>query len=340
MNKKSITIIGAGLVGSLWAVMLRQRGFEVSVFEKNSDPRNTKVEQGRSINLVITSRGLHALKRAGLDREILEITIPVFGRKIHPIKGEGAYQPYGRANECNYSVSRFNLNNHLINAAEKAGAKLFFDHKLESLDFGNRKLKFFNQERPLSYELLFGADGAGSIVRREMTKHLKNSDLEKVEWLDADYKELLMPAGPGAAHKLEKNALHIWPRGSHMLMALANQDGTFTLTLYLPKKGPVSFEKVQSEKQIRELFESQFPDVPPLVSPNYIKEFSENPQGPLGTVRTKQWVVNDSVLMGDAAHAIIPFFGQGMNCGFEDCTTILDLLDSLNGDWSEDSKRI
>jgi kynurenine 3-monooxygenase len=252
---------------------------------------------------------------------------------IHSKTGVTQYQAYGMEKECNYSVSRTALNNFLIDEAERNGVKLFFNHSLKSIDFKNRKLEFLNSQA--NYDLLFGADGAGSMVRHELVKSWGEPDLEKVEWLEADYKELNMPAAEGGAHRMEKNALHIWPRGSHMLMGLANGDGSFTMTLYLKKTGPLSFSEVKTKKEIQHLFESEFKDAIPLL-PHYIEDFETNPQGTLGTVRCKRWAEGHSVcLIGDAAHAIIPFFGQGMNCGFEDCSVLLDLMDKFGDQWNK-----
>jgi kynurenine 3-monooxygenase len=327
---KSITIVGAGLVGTLWAILLRQKGYEVSLYEKRSDPRKLLTDQGRSINLIVTSRGLCGLKRAGLLNEALAITIPVFGRMVHGKTGEAKFQPYGREDECNFSISRFKLNNFLLDAAEEKGVNLHFEHQLSELEPATRKVHFLHDQKMVSidFDLLFGADGAGSEVRKKLTN-------DKTQWLEADYKEITLPAGTKGEFLLNKKALHIWPRGSHMLMALANPDSSFTMTLYLPRKGEISFENINTPTEIKNLFETEFPDVVSLL-PNYIDEFQENPQGTLGTVRCSQWTFNNSIaLIGDAAHAIIPFFGQGMNSGFEDCTTLVDLLDLHQNNWEK-----
>lgn len=324
-----VTIIGAGLVGSLWAVLLRKRGMDVTVFEKRTDPRLSRNEVGRSINLVITSRGMHALEKAGLLQKALDLAVPVYGRMIHSKTGELAYQPYGKESERNLSISRSGLNQFLIEEAERSGAKVCFGHPLENIDFKNKALTFGGGET-YSYDLLFGTDGAGSVVRKQLAQ--QNLTQEKTEWLPADYKELFLPA----PNSLDTKALHIWPRGSHMMMALANLDGSFTVTLYLPKANrPISFENIKTSKDIDELFKNEFPDAIQLM-PHYISDFEKNPQGALGTVRCTKWVYDNSVaLMGDAAHAIVPFFGQGMNSGFEDCTNLLAILDRTNQNWSE-----
>jgi kynurenine 3-monooxygenase len=329
--KAKVTIIGAGLVGSLWAVLLRQRNIDVTIFEKRSDPRLAKDKGGRSINLVITSRGMHALEQAGLLQKALELSVPVYGRMIHPKAGDLVYQAYGQEGERNLSISRSGLNHFLIDEAERAGAEIHFDHGLENIDFETKTASFSGSEKH-SYDLLFGTDGAGSLVRKQLTRQFPEIAQEKNEWLPADYKELFLPA----PNSLDKKALHIWPRGSHMMMALANLDGSFTMTMYLPKENhTVSFAHIKNTKDIEDLFKNEFPDAIPLM-PNYLQDFEKNPQGALGTVRCTKWTYDDSVaLMGDAAHAIVPFFGQGMNSGFEDCTNLLKILEQNKGDWAQ-----
>ena len=327
--KDNISIIGAGLVGSLWAILLRKRGFAVKIYEKRPDMRRSGNDIGRSINLVITSRGMHALHQAGLLDQVLAISVPVYGRMIHSKTGEQIYQAYGKESERNFSISRSALNTFLLNQAEAAGAKIHFDHVLERIDFEQQNLKFTNGNRE-NYGLLFGTDGAGSLVRKNLVQQFPEKCTEKSTWLEVDYKEMYMPA----PNNLDKKALHIWARGSHMMMALANLDGSFTVTLYLPKAGDNSFEKLENASEIEAFFKAEFSDAIPLM-PDYIQQFESNTQGSLGTIRCSNWTHGDCVaLLGDAAHAIVPFFGQGMNSGFEDCTNFLKIFDKENGDWA------
>lgn len=336
MKFKKITIIGAGLVGSLWAILLRKNNYQVVIYEKRSDMRKQTADAGRSINLVITSRGLFGLEQAGLLKEALDLSVLIYGRMIHPKKGELAYQPYGQKNERNLSISRNTLNRFLLTAAEKAGAEIYFDHSLEEIDFEKRVTTFSHKNKKVedTFELLFGADGSGSLVRKNLEQKYPESFQSSTEWLAAEYKELYLPAGS----TLDRNALHIWPRGSHMMMALANLDRSFTVTLYLPKPGTYSFEQIKTESQVKAFFEEEFPDAWPLM-PDYVKDYIQNAASSLGTVRCTKWTWQDSVaLMGDAAHAIVPFFGQGMNSGFEDCTSLLEVMKTTD-DWTEILKK-
>ncbi len=333
MNR--ILIVGAGLVGSLWAVLLKKQGYAVTVIEKRPDPRLQQVSAGRSINLIITSRGIHGLELAGLTEKVQPLTVPVYGRMMHSKTGELAYQPYGRdQSERNLSVSRADLNNFLISEAEAIGAMVQFEEQIDKIDFAKKEIQ--TPKSTYTYDVVFGADGAGSQVRKALCETFPNEFQEKTDWLEADYKELYLPYRTQSVHPIEKNALHIWPRGTHMMMALANRDGSFTVTLYLPKENhPWAFSNVKGSQIVEQLFSSEFPDAIPLM-PNYIHDFTHNPQGVLGTVRMNRWVYQNSVaLIGDAAHAIVPFFGQGMNCGFEDCTTLLNLIQSAQGNWGK-----
>ena len=338
-NAKGLVIVGGGLVGSLLALMLRQRGHEVELFEKRPDRRGGK-SGGRSINLVVTSRGLHALKSVDLHREVLDLAVPVKGRMIHSREGDLVFQPYGRNDsECNYSISRAQLNDLLLDRASEAGVRIHFGHRLKTLEVEggggpggpSSSLLLFETpqgDTPLSVraQRVFGADGASSAVRKALP--LKT----RVNPLGASYVELFIPPQKNGGYAMEKNALHIWPRQTHMLMALANLDGSFTMTLYLPDKplakggSGVSFETVTSREDVQALFKRDFADAFPLM-PRYREDFIDNPVGRLGTVHCHSWAYGEKVvLVGDAAHAIVPFLGQGMNAGFEDCTCLQSLI--------------
>ena len=329
-----VVISGAGLVGSIWALALIQKGHDVELFEKRPDMRKDTLDGGRSINLVATSRALHAFKKIGVLEEIKKIVVPVTGRMMHSIEGDLTYQPYGRdESECNYSVSRALLNITLLNQAEKAGVKVYFEKELKAID-ADDKTALFSEDTKVTYDLFFGADGAGSPTRKALLKLIPDAT-ESVSFIDSDYKELLMPAGKDGEYPIEKKALHIWPRGDHMLMALPNLNGSFTMTAYLPKKGERSFQKLKSKEDVSSFFEKYYKSSVAHM-PKFADEFMENPQGVLGTVRVSHWAYKDQIaLIGDAAHAIVPFFGQGMNCGMEDCTVLLSLMDKYNDDWSK-----
>ncbi|MBT3984352.1 MAG: FAD-dependent monooxygenase [Bacteriovoracaceae bacterium] len=321
---KNVSIVGGGLVGSLEALYMLKRGHSVNVFEKRVDPRTAGADSGRSINLIITSRGIKALELLDIKDQVLSESVPVFGRMIHDIEGKTTYQPYGKDNsECNYSISRGQLNIILIDLAEKAGAKFFFDHDLTNLDVDKNEIQF--GDRKFTSDIIFGADGSGSVVRKELER--QNLVESTIEWLDADYKELYMPATNDGNYQIEKNALHIWPRGDHFLMALPNLKGSFTVTLYIPPSSEHHFDHLRTKELAKSYFEKFYPSAIPLMK-DYLEQFTENPVGKLGTVRSFPWNYKGQVaLIGDAAHAIVPFFGQGMNAGFEDCTVLEEILD-------------
>lgn len=339
MNKK-ILVAGGGLVGSLLAIMMKKRGYEVDLFEKRSDIRKQTNDTGRSINLIVTSRGLNALQKLGLVDKVVKITVPVTGRMLHSRTGEQAFQPYGRdISECNYSVSRADLNRFLLNACEQNGIRIHFETEIQDADLKTKTATFCGGPESdkivqRSCDILLGTDGAGSVLRKAMRKTIGAEYRDTVDYLSSDYKELFMPLGTNGQPALQKNALHIWPRGTHMLMALPNLDGSFTMTLYLPRTGGEnSFADLHTAEKVQTFLEREFPDAVNLM-PNAVVDFLKNPQGTLGTVRSAPWVFDGSVaLFGDAAHAIVPFFGQGMNLGFEDCMYLNDFLDRHGEDW-------
>lgn len=326
---RKIIVAGAGLVGSLLATALKKRGHDVYLYEKRSDMRKANLTAGKSINLIITAKAINPLQRLGLWEKVKKITSPVSGRTMHSVAGELAYQPYGKdKTECNHSVSRGELNCLLTDEAEKAGVKIVFNAPLKNLDLENKTAQFENGDS-LNYDLLFGADGTGSAVRLAMISALGTSAEYKVEPLGTDYKEMTMPSKDGN-YVMDEHSLHIWPRGNHMLMGLPNRDGSFTMTLYIPQEW---FEKFNDPKAFEEYFKQYYPDAIPYM-PNYVQDYQENPQGFLGIVRMKPWVYKDQIaLLGDAAHAMVPFFGQGMNSGFSDVQFLLDQMDAYPNDY-------
>ncbi|HYE35192.1 NAD(P)/FAD-dependent oxidoreductase [Methylocaldum sp.] len=330
MRTKEITLVGGGLAGCLLAVFLARRRFPVRVFERLPDMRKHRIPAGRSINLSLSTRGIHALKEVGLYREIEKHLVAMPGRMIHDQAGNLLYQPYGRDESAvHFSVERAVLNKILLDAAEAAGTKFFFGEGCEWVDFENRRLLLRRESddnrRALPFATVIGTDGAGSAIRHAMIEQ-KGIDCRD-EHLPHGYKELAIPPGPDGAPRLEKNALHIWPRGGFMLIALPNRDGSFTATLFLPHSGSVSFRTLTDERAILRFLETEFPDVLPLMA-NPVHDFLNHPTGTLGTIRCFPWHVADqALLLGDAAHAVVPFHGQGMNCAFEDCVVLDRLLD-------------
>lgn len=323
-EQKKITLIGAGLVGSLASLFLAKRGYEIDIFEKRTDLRqrqNLIVGEGRSINLAISVRGIHALKLMGLDEEVLKFAIPMRGRMLHAADGSLTFQSYGNGpKDAINSLSRSWLNGFLMDQADKTGkVKIHFDKELTGIDFEQRSMTFKDGEVG-AYSMLIGTDGSASVIRNTMQAR-KMTEVTSEE-LSHSYKEFVMlPKSPGI-HQMEPNALHIWPRGNFMMIALPNFDGSFTCTLFLPTQGDLSFASLNDKVQVEQVFTRQFPDFAGLV-PDYLEQFFIHPTGRMFTVKTQNWspprFEKDVVLIGDASHAIVPFFGQGMNCGFEDC---------------------
>ncbi|WP_438616751.1 FAD-dependent oxidoreductase [Myxococcus llanfairpwllgwyngyllgogerychwyrndrobwllllantysiliogogogochensis] len=337
-RNEAVTVVGAGLVGSLLSVFLARRGYSVEVLERRPDMRREVIDAGRSINLAISTRGLYALRQVGLEEEALKHAIPMRGRMIHPPKGALAYQPYGKDDSQHInSLARAWLNKFLMSAAEATGkVRIRFNQRVTQADLATGSLTVLDeasgQERQEAGRVLFGTDGSGSAVRQAMEQVPGFAATQ--EQLGHGYKELTIPAGPGGAFQMEKHALHIWPRGTYMLIGLPNEDGSFTCTLFLPWKGPVSFESLDSPAKLEAFFEEQFPDAKALI-PDLTEAFFARPTGGMVTVKCAPWRVGDKALvLGDAAHAIVPFFGQGMNCGFEDCT-VLDGLLEQHGTWAD-----
>ena len=334
--KKEITIIGAGLVGSLLSIYLAKRGHKVSIYERRSDMRREDMIAGRSINLALSDRGLLALEKVGLTDEIKKICIPMHGRQIHNVDGSITFQPYGKEGQYINSVSRGELNKQLMTIAEEHGVNIHFNEKCKTLDWNNDKIEFENtagKQLPSSKaDIIFGADGAFSAARLQHQLQHDKFDYHQY-YIDCGYKELSIPPNEEGEFALEPNALHIWPRKDYMLIALPNLDKTFTCTLFFPFEGELSFDKINTEEKVKQFFATNFADIVPLM-PDYVNEFFTNPTSSLVTIKCFPWVRDDKfALIGDAAHALVPFFGQGMNCGFEDCRILDELIEKNGDDW-------
>ena len=335
--KKEITIIGAGLVGSLLSIYLAKRGHRADIYERRNDMRNEQMSAGRSINLALSDRGLLALEKIGLADEIRKICIPMHGRYIHNLDGTHATQPYGKNGQYINSVSRATLNMKLMDLAEQVGNKIHFNEKCAAIDWKTNEVTFKNTDSnvhsTIDFQLLFGSDGAFSAARLQHQLQHDKFDYNQY-YIDCGYKELTIPPTADGDFAMEVNALHIWPRKDYMLIALPNLDKTFTCTLFFPFEGEQSFSKLNTKEKVVDFFEKTFPDVIHL-APNYVEEFFSNPTSPLVTVKCFPWIRDDKfALIGDAAHAIVPFFGQGMNCGFEDCRVLDELIDQHGDDWT------
>lgn len=334
-DKKNVVIAGAGLVGSLWACYMAKRGHNVHVFERRADMRKEEMSAGRSINLAMSTRGWNALKKIGMEAELLQMAIPMHGRMIHQEDGTQDFQAYGKEGQYIYSISRGELNKALMNKAdENDHINFHFNHKCTKIDYKNSvvHVQGAHDQGTFNADLVFGTDGAFSKVRYQMQKTpLFNYSQH---YLEHGYKELSIPANEDGTHKLDKNALHIWPRESFMLIALPNLDGSFTVTLFLQFKGKTSFENLNTEAEIMAFFKKYFPTTLEHL-PTLLEDFKENPTSSLVTVKCSPWHHQNTCLMGDAAHAIVPFYGQGMNAGFEDCFVLDELIDkNEDADWS------
>jgi kynurenine 3-monooxygenase len=336
-NPEKVTLIGAGLNGPLLAILLMQRGFAVEMYERRPDMRRVRINAGRSINLALSTRGIYALQQAGLWHRMQGITIPMRGRMMHSIAGERTFQPYGKSEaEVINSISRAELNIALMNAAEEEGATIHFHQRCTAVDLRSGEIclrdEDTGEEKVHGTEVLVGCDGAASVLRAEMLK-LSRFNFSQ-QYLDYGYKELTIPAGANGEHVLETRALHIWPRGDHMLIALPNIDGTFACILFLPFEAAPSFASLSTGRNVIDFFEKQFPDAIRLM-PQLADNYASNPTGAMVTIKCSPWHAGGkTLLLGDAAHAIVPFFGQGINCGFEDCTYLVELLDQHDADWT------
>lgn len=325
-TSRRFAIVGAGLAGPLMAAYLGQAGYEVDLFERRDDPRRAGYSGGRSINLALSTRGLHALHEVGLADEMLRLAVPMRGRMIHDRAGNQRFQPYDKdPTRCINSVSRGGLNIALLNAAERCPAvRVHFQQRCTEVQVEAPAAEFIHAQTGAvthaTPQTLLGADGAYSAVRQAMQRR-ERFDYRQ-DYIAHGYKELAIQPGPGGAFRLEKNALHIWPRRSFMMIALPNVDGSFTCTLFWPFEGASSFAALRSDDDVRRFFEAEFADFVPLV-PDLVEQYRANPVGSMVTVRCGPWQHEDKVaLLGDAAHAVVPFYGQGMNCAFEDCTEL------------------
>lgn len=333
--KRNVIILGAGLVGSLLAVLLRKKGYDVTIYEHRPDMRKATISAGKSINLAMSNRGWKAIELAGLRSAIEAIAIPMHGRYLHQLDGQHQFQAYGKNDEAIYSVSRGDLNKKLMDLAEEHGAVIQFNERSIDIDVKKNQITLLNADQittTIQADLLIGADGAFSSLRKAYAA------MDRVNFsqyfIEAGYKELYMPPGNNNEWAIEKHALHIWPRGKYMMIALPNVDGSFTCTLFFPFEGEPSFESVNTKSEIRDFFNEHFKDAVALM-PTLIDDYINNPVASLITTRIDPWYFQDkSFLIGDAAHAIVPFYGQGMNAGFEDCTILMELIDLYQDDWS------
>lgn len=335
-NNTQLSIMGGGLVGCLLSLYLAKQGHAVSVYERRPDLRQIDLLAGRSINLALSDRGWRALETIGIADEIKKVAIPMYRRVMHDKKGALSYQPYGQEGQAIYSVSRGGLNHVLLDLAEAdPNITLHFQEQVLEVDVATNQVTLLNvataQTHQIQPSVIFAADGAFSMVRLSLQK----TDRYNYEqsYLNYGYKELTIPAAADGTWQLEKNALHIWPRGQYMMIALPNLDGSFTCTLFFPFEGNPSFSTLTTPAALQEFFQGFFPDAHALM-PDLNQEFFENPTSSLVTVKCFPWQKQGRILlMGDAAHAIVPFYGQGMNAGFEDCTVLGSLLDQHPGDW-------
>ena len=339
MTQQTITLIGGGLVGALLAQLLARRGFRVDVFEKRPDPRRAGFVGGRSINLALAERGLQALRTAGLADDVLQHAVMMRGRMVHPVDGVSGLQRYGvDDSEVIWSVSRGGLNMLLLDAAEAAGVTFHFGQGLASADLDARRITLIDEhgaQRQHDAAVLIGADGAGSALRAAMNDYHPLG--QRIEPLGHGYKELEIPPATGAQRfAIEPHALHIWPRGGYMCIALPNTEGSFTVTLFLPAHGPYpSFDTLPDAVAAGAFFRQDFPDLLPLI-PAFAGDYDSHPVGSLSTLYLDRWHIDGrALLIGDAAHAIVPFHGQGMNCGFEDTVVLADLLAESGSDTAD-----
>ena len=339
MSTTKFVLIGSGLAGGLLAAYLGRRGYDVDLYERRADPREGNLVGGRSINLALSTRGIQALEQIGIAGKVLKHAIPMRGRMIHPARAGDRiiFAPYDiDPNKHINSIGRAALNTTVIEAAQGyPNVRVHFNHKCIGVDIDSATARLFNTStnQPLSAsaDSIIGVDGAFSAVRQSMQLKIDNFQYDE-SYLAHGYKELTIPPGPNGSWQMEKNALHIWPRKSFMMIALPNPDGSFTCTLFWEFEGPRSFATTKTDDDIRRFFEEEFPDAVPLM-PNLLDDFRNNPTGSLVTIRCAPWFYKDGVaLVGDAAHAVVPFYGQGMNAAFEDCVVLDECLEKFPHD--------
>jgi kynurenine 3-monooxygenase len=332
-NPLKIAVVGSGLVGSLLSIYLKKAGHTVHVYDRSPDIRNINFS-GRSINLAMSHRGWKALDGAGVGDKVRDVAIAMEKRAIHLVDSLN-FQYYGNNGENIYSISRGVLNKKMIDLAEEAGAEFFFEEKIWDLNLAEATLQIGETERgewtDVKYDMVFGADGAFSRIRHRMQRQSMFNYSQ--DFLNTGYKELHIPANPDGSYKLDKNSLHIWPRGKYMLIALPNLDGSFTCTLFMPFEGENSLATLKTRAEVEQFFEKNLPDTIDVI-PDLAEDFFKNPTSTLVTMKCFPWTYNDKVaLIGDACHAIVPFYGQGMNAGFEDISVLYEMIEKYGDDW-------
>lgn len=334
---KEAAIVGAGLVGSLWAVYLSKAGYKVSIYEARDDLRKADISAGKSINLALSTRGWKAFNTVGVDKEIEKIAIPMYGRMMHNLSGKLTFQPYGKEGQAIFSVSRAGINARMMDLAEEIGdVQIYHNHKCTGADLDAGIIYLQNtktgEKLEKKSEVVFATDGAFSTVRYNAMQKSPGFNYSQM-YIEDGYREILLPANEDGSYKLDKNALHIWPRGRFMLIALANEDGSFTCTLFMPHENDEqSFANLKTREQVEQFFRSTFPDFYGMM-PNIADAWEDHPLSSLAIIRCYPWSVGKFVLMGDAAHATVPFYGQGMNSGFEDCSVMWELMQKHNENW-------
>jgi kynurenine 3-monooxygenase len=334
MSEK-VTLVGGGLAGSLMSIYLAKRGYEVYIYERRADMRSGNYAGGRSINLALSTRGLRGLAKVGLDAEVLDISIPMTGRMMHSVDGALKYQPYGKDGQAIYSVSRGQLNIKLLQLADQyPNIHMFFNHKCTGVNLETCESTYVNEAGETitdKADVVLGTDGAFSALRDAMQRTPRFNFSQTYE--NYGYKELEIVPNEGGDFQLDKNCLHIWPRKSFMMIALPNPGGNFTCTLFMPFEGKPGIDDLKTLEDITAFFDTYFPDAVPMM-PGLVDDYLNNPTGMLTTMRCYPWVNGKNALMGDSAHAVVPFYGQGMNCSFEDCVVLDECIEELGGDWT------